>query len=397
MPGLALEPRPAHRGAAAGPGILTPGSKKWDGTILYANTREMNHEAPETLGVLLVNLGTPDAPTATAVRRYLREFLWDPRVVELPRPIWWLLLHGIILRTRPRRTARAYQAEWTAEGSPLLVYSTRLAAAMQTTLSARFPGPVQVALGMRYGNPSIPSALAELRAVNARRILVLPLYPQYSGTTTASAFDAVARELNTWRWLPELRFVNQYHDDAGYIAALVDSIRSFWAEQGEPERLLFSFHGIPKDYFLNGDPYHCQCLKTARLVVEQLGLPKERWTLSFQSRFGMQEWLKPYTDETLKDLAATGVGSVHVISPGFSADCLETIEEIAVENRNHFLESGGRSYGYIPCLNDGPEHVAGLADLIERHCAGWPELSSPPTAEDLAKRRERAQQMWAAA
>lgn len=397
MPGLDAEPCPADCGAHTGPGILTPGSRKWDGTILFANTRELNHEAPEALGVLLVNLGTPDAPTPSAVRRYLREFLWDPRVVELPRILWWLLLHGIILRTRPRRTALAYKAEWTAEGSPLLVYSTRLAAAMQTTLSARFPGPVRVALGMRYGNPSIPSALSELRVANARRILVLPLYPQYSGTTTASTFDAVARELNTWRWLPELRFVNQYHDDPGYIAALTDSIRTYWAEHGEPERLLFSFHGIPKDYFLNGDPYHCQCLKTARLVVEQLGLPQERWTLSFQSRFGMQEWLKPYTEETLKELATAGVASVHVISPGFSADCLETIEEIAVENRDYFLQAGGRSYGYIPCLNDGPEHVAGLADLIERYCTGWPELAAPPTADDLTKRLERARKMGVAA
>ena len=397
MPGLESEPRPTNPAAPAAAETLTAGSRKRDGTILYANTRGGPHDSPETLGVLLVNLGTPDAPTVPAVRRYLAEFLWDPRVVELPRPLWWLILHGIILRARPPRTARTYQAVWTPEGSPLMVISKRLAAAMQAVLAARFAAPVKVVLGMRYGNPSIPSALAALRAAHARRILVLPLYPQYSATTTASTFDAVTAELRTWRWLPELRFVNQYHDDPGYIAALAASIRGYWAAHGEPERLLFSFHGIPKDYFLNGDPYYCQCQKTARLVVEDLGLAKERWLLSFQSRFGLQEWLKPYTDETLKEWATTVVRSVHVISPGFAADCLETIEEISVENRDYFLESGGQSYGYIPCLNDGPEHIAGLAGLIERHCAGWPESAPLADTPDLNSRRERARELGAAA
>ena len=398
MPGLQSDPCPANPGAPAGSEeTLTPGSRKRDGTILYANTREPAHDAPDTLGVLLANLGTPEAPTVPAVRRYLADFLWDPRVVELPRPVWWLILHGIILRARPARTAVAYQAVWTPEGSPLMVISKRLAKAMQAALSARFAAPVKVVLGMRYGQPSIPSALAELRVAHARRILVLPLYPQYSATTTASTFDAVTTELRTWRWIPELRFVNQYHDDPGYIAALAASIRTYWTEHGEPERLLFSFHGIPKDYFLNGDPYYCQCQKTARLVVDQLGLAPGRWLLSFQSRFGMQEWLKPYTDDTLKELATTGVGSVQVISPGFAADCLETIEEISVENRDYFLESGGRSYGYIPCLNDRPEHIAGLADLIERHCGGWPEAAPIAGAPDLLTRRERARELGAAA
>ncbi len=392
MPGFEPAP-PAHPGAPSDP--LPRGSRRRDGTMIYANSPEPHHDAPECLGVLLVNLGTPDAPTIPAVRRYLAEFLWDPRVVELPRPIWWLILHGVILRARPARSARAYQAVWTPEGSPLFVIAKRQAAAMQTALDARFPGPVLVTLGMRYGHPSIPSALAQLRAANARRILVLPLYPQYSATTTASTFDAVARELMTWRLLPELRFVNQYHDDRGYIDALAGSIRAYWAEHGEPERLLFSFHGIPQDYFLNGDPYHCQCQKTARLVVEQLHLPKERWLLSFQSRFGLQEWLRPYTDETLKAWATEGVKSVQVISPGFAADCLETIEEISVENRDYFLEAGGQSYGYIPCLNDAPEHIGGLADLVMRHCAGWPESARPAASPDLTNRRERAREMGA--
>ncbi len=394
MPGFEPAP-PALRAATSDPHALTRGSKQRDGTMIYANSPEPHHDAPECLGVLLVNLGTPEAPTVSAVRRYLAEVRWDPRVVELPRPIWWLILHAVILRVRPARSARAYQAVWTAEGSPLLLIAKRQAAAMQTALDARFPGPVQVALGMRYGHPSITSALAQLRAANVRRILVLPLYPQYSATTTASTFDAVARELMTWRWLPELRFITQYHDDPGYIAALTASIRAYWAEHGEPERLLFSFHGIPKDYFLNGDPYYCQCQKTTRLVVEQLGLEKDRWLLSFQSRFGLQEWLRPYTDETLKAWAAAGVKSIQVISPGFSADCLETIEEISVENRDYFLEAGGQSYGYIPCLNDGPAHIEGLADLIERHCAGWPESTAPAATADLSNRRERAREMGA--
>jgi protoporphyrin/coproporphyrin ferrochelatase len=317
--------------------------------------------------------------------------------VELPRLVWWLILHGIILRARPPRTAQAYQAVWTPEGSPLLAISKRLARSLQDDLSARLPGSVKVALGMRYGNPSLASAFEQLRAANARRILVLPLYPQYSATTTASTFDAVAAELSTWRWLPELRFVNHYHDDPGYIAALAATIRAYQAEHGEPERLLFSFHGIPKDYFLNGDPYHCQCHKTARLITEQLGLPQDRWIISFQSRFGMQEWLRPYTEETLRTLAGQGVGSVQVVSPGFAADCLETIEEIAVENRDYFLESGGQTYGYIPCLNDRPEHVGMLAALIERHCAGWPELEPAADAGAVARRLERARALGAMA
>lgn len=357
----------------------------------YSNTPDLPHDAPESLGVLLLNLGTPEAPTVPAVRRYLAEFLWDPRVVELPRSIWWLLLHGVILRARPPRTALAYQAVWTEQGSPLLCIAKRQATALRGLLGERMPGPVVVALGMRYGHPSIREALAELRAANARRILVLPLYPQYSSTTTGSTFDAVTRELSTWRWVPELRFVTQYHDDPAYVDALAASVRAHWATHGEPERLLFSFHGIPKDYFLKGDPYHCQCQKTARMVVEALGLPDERWLLSFQSRVGTMEWLRPYTDETLKAWGTQGVSSVHVISPGFSADCLETLEEIAVENRDYFMESGGKHYSYIPCLNDSPAHIEMMMGLVKRHAAGWPELESGPDFAALASRAERAE------
>jgi len=364
----------------------------------YTNTPDFRHDAPESLGVLLLNLGTPDAPTVPAVRRYLAEFLWDPRVVEIPRPIWWLILHGVILRVRPARSARAYQAVWGARGSPLLDISRRLSEAVGGLLAERLSGGVRVALGMRYGNPSIGEALAKLRAGNIRRLLVLPLYPQYSATTTASTFDAVSRELSRWRWLPELRFVNQYHDEPGYIEALVASIREHWASRGEPERLLFSFHGIPKDYFLNGDPYHCQCHKTARLVTDALGLSRERWTLAFQSRVGTKEWLKPYTDETLKSWGAEGIRSVQVISPGFSADCLETIEEIGVENRDYFLAAGGEDYSYIPCLNDRPDHIETLVRLIERHLGGWPEAAGLGLAPaELAARAERARALGAPA
>jgi ferrochelatase len=366
--------------------------------MAYINTANFRHEDPDCLGVLLVNLGTPDAPTVTAVRRYLAEFLWDPRVVEIPRPIWWLILHGIILRLRPARSAHAYQSVWGEGGSPLLQISRQQADGLQRLLTDQFGGAVRVSLGMRYGNPSIPAALAQLRAARVRRLLVLPLYPQYSATTTASTFDAVTRELSRWRWIPELRFVNQYHDEPAYIAALVASIRDQWRAHGEPERLLFSFHGIPKDYFLGGDPYHCQCHKTARLVTESLDLSPQRWSLAFQSRVGTKEWLRPYTDETLKAWGAAGLGSVQVITPGFAADCLETIEEIGVENRAYFQGAGGGAYGYIPCLNDRSDHLEMLAALVRRHGAGWPEVSNTPLdPRELGLRAERARALGAPA
>lgn len=358
----------------------------------YINETDFHHHAPERLGVLLLNLGTPDAPTAAAVRRYLAEFLWDPRVVEMPRPIWWLILHGVILRIRPARSAKAYRSVWTDQGSPLLSISRRQAERVAERLGERIPGAVQVELGMRYGNPSIASAIARLRAENCRRLLVVPLYPQYSATTTASTFDAVTRTLSRHRWVPELRFINQYHDEPGYIAALAASIREHWATQGEPERLLFSFHGIPKDYFVGGDPYHCQCHKTARLVAERLSLPAERWAVSFQSRVGTKEWLKPYTDETLKAWGGDKLGSVQVVTPGFSADCLETIEEIGVENRDYFQEAGGGRYSAIACLNARTDHIDVLTDLVLRHAGGWPELreASDPSVKQASAERARA-------
>lgn len=358
------------------------------------------HDQPACTGVLLANLGTPDAPTPTALRRYLAEFLWDSRVVEIPRLPWWLILHGIVLRLRPAQSARKYQRIWTPEGSPLLAIGRRQAAAVAAALAERHPGPVRVALGMRYGNPSIAAALAELRAAGARRLLVLPLYPQYSATTVASTFDAIAAELRTWRWLPELRVVTHYHDDPGYLNALADSIRTARSEQ-PGERLLFSFHGLPKRNLLAGDPYHCQCQQTARLVAERMDLQPEQWAIAFQSRFGRAEWLRPYTSALLAGWAKTGVKSVDVICPGFAADCLETLEEIAIENQRIFLEAGGKRYRYIPALNDTPTHVDVLAELIGRHAAGWPEFSASYDVNTAAAERaascSRAVAMGAAA
>ncbi len=352
-----------------------------------------SHDQPDCTGILLTNLGTPDAPTPAAVRRYLAEFLWDPRVVEIPRPLWWLILHGIILRVRPARSAHKYQIIWTPEGSPLLAISRRQATAVAETLAKRYPGPIRVAVGMRYGNPSIPSALAELRAAGARRLLVLPLYPQYSATTTASTFDAVAAELRGWRWLPELRLIAHYHDDPGYLDALAASIRAARGDQ-PGERLLFSFHGLPERNLLAGDPYHCECHKTARLIAERLDLSADQWAVAFQSRFGRAEWLKPYTSVLLTDWARAGVKSVDVVCPGFAADCLETLEEIALENRQVFLDAGGAHYRYLPALNDAPVHIEALVDLIGRHAAGWPEFATDydpaAVAAERAIRRERA-------
>jgi ferrochelatase len=333
-----------------------------------------HHDQPPQTGVLLVNLGTPDAPDRASVRRYLKEFLWDPRVVEMARPLWWLVLNGIILNTRPARSAKAYRKVWTSEGSPLLSISHRQRDALSELLGSKVP----VALGMRYGKPSIRTALQELRDANVRRVLVFPLYPQYSATTTASIFDAVSEELRGWRWLPELRFINHYHDEPSYIAALADSVRRHRSEFGDADRLLLSFHGIPEEYFHKGDPYFCECQKTSRLLAEALDLDAGQWQISFQSRLGPKQWLQPYTDHTLAALPGEGVRSVQVVCPGFSADCLETLEEVSMEDREVFLHAGGERYEYIPCLNDDAGHIAMLAGLVERHTQGWgPGLEDP--------------------
>lgn len=342
------------------------------------------HDAPETLGVLLANLGTPASPSTRDVRRYLAEFLWDPRVVEAPRPLWWLVLHLFILRVRPRRSAAAYRRIWTEEGSPLLAISERQREALQRRLEERLGTPVAVALAMRYGEPTISAALHQLHETGARRVLVLPLYPQYSATTTASVFDAVAAALRRRRWIPELRFVNGYHRHEGYLAELERSVREHWARHGRAERLILSFHGIPRRYFLAGDPYFCQCHATARLLAERLDLSPDRWQMTFQSRMGREPWLQPYTDRTLEALARAGVRHVQILCPGFAADCLETLEEVALENREVFLRAGGETYEYIPCLNDRPGHIEALAALIDTHTTGW---RPPPMQREALQHR----------
>ncbi len=358
----------------------------------YLNTPDYKHDAMPCTGILVTNLGTPDAATTPALRRYLGEFLSDPRVIETPKWIWWFILNVIILRIRPKRSAEAYEQVWTDEGSPLLTIGRKQQQALQQLLEQKFTGPIKVELAMRYGNPSIADGLKKLRDANAQRVLVFPLYPQYSAATTASTFDAVAEYFKQCRWVPELRMINHYHDHAGYIDALANSIDKHWQQNGKPEKLLFSFHGLPKDYFLAGDPYHCECHKTARLVAEKLSLSKEDWITTFQSRFGPREWLTPYTDITLQELGGQGIKSVNVICPGFSADCLETLEEIRLQNRDFFMEAGGDHFEYIPALNDNPDHIAMLATLITEHTQGWPEFSSSFNMDNLQQELQQTAQ-----
>ena len=356
----------------------------------YIGTPNHVHGTEERLGVLMVNLGTPEAPETAAVRRYLAEFLSDPRIIELPRWLWSVLLHGVILRIRPPRSAKAYREVWSEEeGSPLLSISRRQETALRAELERRFGDRVALALGMRYGSPSIDSAIAELEAAGVRRLIVLPMYPQYSGTTTASVFDAVTSRLQRTRWIPETRFVNQYCDEEGFVEALAASVRESWETHGRGELLVTSYHGIPKRYLTNGDPYHCLCHKTSRLLAERLGLAPDGIRVVFQSRVGREEWLRPYCDETMKALPGEGVTSIDVLCPAFSADCLETIEEISGENREYFEEHGGERFRYIPCLNDRPDHVRFLGDLIERHAGGWPE-TDPARARARTENERRA-------
>jgi protoporphyrin/coproporphyrin ferrochelatase len=336
--------------------------------------------------VLLVNLGTPDEPTAPALRRYLAEFLSDPRVVDIPRFVWWPILYGVILPTRPKQSAAKYASVWTTEGSPLAVWTQRQAAALSDQLAAR-GHQLLVRHAMRYGNPSIASVMDGLREAGATRVLVLPAYPQYAAATTASVSDKVLEWATKARRMPELRFVGEYHDDAGYIAALAARLRAHWAEHGRGDKLVLSFHGVPERSLLLGDPYHCQCHKTARLLAEALELPREHMVVTFQSRFGKAKWLEPYTEPTLQKLAAEGVKRVDVMCPGFVADCLETLEEIAQEAHESFIEAGGERFDYVPCLNADAGWIEALATLAERHLAGWETRSAPDAAAQEAQRQ----------
>ncbi len=330
---------------------------------------------PKT-AIVLVNLGTPEAPTAAAVRRYLKEFLSDPRVVEIPRAIWWFILNLIILPFRSSQSAKKYASIWTNEGSPLKVHTAKQAKLLAGYLGER-GHQVRVEYAMRYGSPSVPDVLSKLKADGCDRILVLPAYPQYSGTTTASIFDAVFSHYAKERNVPELRFIKHYHDHEGYIRALQKSVLAHWDMAGRPDKLVMSFHGVPKRTLLLGDPYHCECHKTARLLAKELGLTQDQYLVTFQSRFGKAEWLQPYTAPTLQKLAKEGVQRVDVICPGFTSDCLETLEEIAMEVRHDFLTAGGKDFNYIACLNENDAWMKAMAEIAELHMIGWPTIMSP--------------------
>lgn len=327
-------------------------------------SKEMGHATRGKVGVLLLNLGTPDAPTASAVRRYLAEFLSDPRVVEIPKLLWMLILHGIVLRVRPAKSAALYQKVWTEAGSPLMDISLRQTAKLSDKLTAD-GYPVSVHLAMRYGNPSVANTLKDMHKQGIDKIVVLPLYPQYAAPTTGSAFDAIAKELCQWRYLPSLHFINTYHDNPEFIAALVNSIRADFDKHGKPQKLVLSYHGMPERNLHLGDPYYCFCMKTTRLVAEQLGLAKDEFAITFQSRFGKAKWLQPYTDATMAALPSQGVRDVAIVCPAFSADCLETLEEIVGENGHIFTHAGGEKFRYIPALNDNDDHISMMASLVK--------------------------------
>ncbi|HKT72599.1 MAG TPA: ferrochelatase [Steroidobacteraceae bacterium] len=338
----------------------------------YISSPDFHREGAERIGILLINSGTPASPEPRDVRKFLAGLLSDPRVVELPRALWLPVLYGLILPFRPARSARKYRKIWSAYGSPLLDLSERLRTELKGTLAQHLLAPLSLELGMLYGTgPTVPEALTRLRESGAQRILVVPMFPQYCGSTTGAAYDQVNRELRRWRWLPELRYVAEYHDYPAYIDALKTTVTQHWEARGRTQHLLVSFHGIPERYFHQGDPYFCKCQKTARLLAEELMLQDHEWSVSFQSRFGPSGWLKPYTSHVLTEMPGRGIHEVSVICPGFAVDCLETLEEIEMENRQRFTDAGGSRFDYIPALNARREHASLLASLIAQHCQGW--------------------------
>jgi len=326
----------------------------------FKGEQNFQHENEQKKGVLIAYLGTPDSPDVLSVRRYLKEFLSDPRIIEVPKIIWWFVLNIFILNFRSFNSARLYKSIWTDGGSPLLVNCIKIKEKVQKSL----PSNYQVALGMRYGNPSIKNALNELKEANCRDIEVITLFPHYSATTVGSIFDAVSTEIKSWRWVPSVKFLNSYHDNPLLIEILSKRIKKSFESQGKPDKLVFSYHSIPKKYFDSGDPYHCLCQKTSRLIAEKLSLDEKDYITAFQSRFGPSEWLKPYTSETMKSLPKEGIKSVQVVSPGFGVDNLETLQEIAIETKEYFEDAGGENFHYIPCLNDDDDHVEFLISLI---------------------------------
>jgi protoporphyrin/coproporphyrin ferrochelatase len=337
----------------------------------YRAVAQAAASTPERIGILVVNLGTPDSPSYFAVLRYLRDFLGDRRVIDTSRLIWLPILYGIVLPFRPLRTVRRYRKIWMPDGSPLAVYSKRLARKIEDRLRAALGDRVRIALGMTYGNPSLARALASLAEQNVRRLLVLPLYPQYCSSTTGSVFDRVSRLLRRWRWLPEARFVNNYHQDAGYIDALAARIEEHWAQIGERSHLLLSYHGIPASYVKEGDPYQVQAEATTRLVVSRLGLAADQWSHCYQSRFGSVVWLQPYTEDTLAALARRGVRKLTIVSPSFAVDCLETLEEVGIEYRDKFHALGGERLSLVPALNDDERHAELMASIVLNQLKGW--------------------------
>lgn len=356
--------------------------------MTYQTEPSYAHGTPEKTAVLLINLGTPEAPTAQAVRPYLKQFLGDSRVVEIPKPIWWLILNGIILNVRPKKSAAKYASIWMPEGSPLKIYTERQTQALRQHLQQHTAGaPLVVDYAMRYGNPSVESVLNKLKAQNCQRILLLPMYPQYAASASATALDAVWVELLKMRNMPAIRSVKHFHDDPGYIQATAQNIRDYWTLHGRPEKLVMSFHGVPQYTLEKGDPYHCECLKSGRLIAEALGLNKDQYRVSFQSRFGKAEWIKPYTTATLKELGQQGTKRVDVVCPGFVADCLETLEEIAQEGKEDFQHAGGGEYHYIGCLNERADWIKALGDLVLTHLHGW---LNPTDAVQLEQSRLRA-------
>jgi len=354
----------------------------------YRGSDNFEHGQPGRLGVLITNLGTPEAPQRRPLKKYLRQFLSDPRVVEIPRLLWWLILHGIILNIRPAKSAKAYRTIWTEQGSPLLVTTAEQAAALNEALEKRYGDRVVVAFAMRYGEPSITATLERMFQQGVRQLVVLPLYPQYSCAVTASTFDALGEDFRQRRWLPELHFISHYHDNPGYIDALANKVKTHWQTHGRTEKLMLSFHGEPLRYLHQGDPYFCECHKTSRLLAERLGLSEDDYLTTFQSRFGREPWLQPYTDETLEQWAAQGVKSVQVMCPGFSADCLETLEEIAELNRELFIDAGGQEFQYISCLNADAEHIQLMLQLVTPTLDNWPE-------KDLSQAAPRARELGA--
>jgi ferrochelatase len=342
--------------------------------------------------IVLVNLGTPDAPTRGAVRRYLKEFLWDRRVVEIPRALWWMILNLIILPFRSGKSAKKYAMIWTKEGSPLKVHTQKQAMLLRGALGERGHDAVRVVMAMRYGSPSLPEVLDKLKAEHCERVAILPAYPQYSGTTTASINDAVFAHYTQVRNIPELRLIKNYHDHDSYIDALAHSVLAHWDTNGRGDKLVMSFHGVPKRTLMMGDPYHCECHKTARLLAAKLRLTPEQYVVTFQSRFGKAEWLQPYTAPTVAQLARDGVHKLDIICPGFTSDCLETLEEIAMEVKHDFEAAGGKQFNYIPCLNESPVWIAALAEIAEQHMIGWPTMMSAAQREAEKKDAEVARQ-----